>query len=72
MGAGERSHPANAWGDPATLLAIAEWDSKEARDRAMARLMSDPAARETIDRHLAYGEFSLVGEFEESAWAVLP
>lgn len=59
-------------GDPATLLAIAEWDSKEARDRAMARLMSDPAARETIDRHLAYGEFSLVGEFEESAWAVLP
>ena len=59
-------------GDPTTLLAMAEWDSKEARDRAMASLRRDPAASETIDRHLVYGEFSLVGEFDDPQWSVVP
>lgn len=59
-------------GDSTTLLAIAEWDSKESRDRAMARLQRDPVSRETINRHLVYGDFSRIGEFEESGWSVVP
>ena len=58
--------------DPATLLAMAEWDSKGARDQAMATLQNDPAARDIIDRHLAYGDISLVGEFEDPEWQVIP
>ena len=65
---GTRLH--RAIGDPTTLLAIAEWDSKEARDRAMSRLRGDPATSETITRHQAYGEFSVVGEFEDPEWSV--
>ena len=59
-------------GDHATLLAIAEWDSKKARDQAMPRLQNAPASRAIIDRHLAYGDVSLVGEFEEPEWQVIP
>ncbi len=65
---GTRLH--RAIGDPRVLLAIAEWDSKEARDRAMARLREDPTAVEAIGQHLDFGEFSLVGEFEEAEWSV--
>lgn len=65
---GTRLH--RAIGEPRALLAIAEWDSKEARDRAMARLREDPAVIETLDQHLKFGEFSLVGEFEEAEWSV--
>lgn len=59
-------------GDPNMLLAIAEWDSKEARDHAITKLWSDPAMCKTLDRHLAHGEVSLVGEFEEPDWSVVP
>ena len=59
-------------GDHATLLAIAEWDSKKARDQAMASLQKDPATSDIIDRHLAYGDISLVGEFEDPEWQVIP
>ena len=58
--------------DPRLLLAIAEWDSKEARDCAMYRLNNDPATKEINDSHLGFGEFTLVGEFEEAEWVVEP
>ena len=58
-------------GNPTVLLAIAEWDSRQASVWAIASLRRDPATRETIDRHLAHGEFSLVGEFEDPEWCVV-
>lgn len=61
-------------GDPRFLLAIAEWDSREARDLAMNRLGndSDPMTKDIVSRHLKFGDFSLVGEFEEAEWSVDP
>lgn len=60
-------------GDARTLLAIAEWDSKESRDRAMAELEgTDPETRQTLDEHLALAEFSFIGEYDETEWVVLP
>ena len=66
---GTRLH--RAIGDPRTLLAIAEWDSKEARDTAMICLKRDPATRKAIGRHLEFGDFSLVGEFDDADWSVI-
>lgn len=66
---GTRLH--RAIGDPRTLLAIAEWESKEARDTAMIRLKQDPATRKAIGRHLEFGDFSLVGEFDDADWSVI-
>ncbi len=59
-------------GDPGLLLAIAEWDSKEARDLAMQKLRNDPdpMIKEILGRDLEFGDFSLVGEFEEAEWTV--
>ena len=57
--------------DPNMLLAIAKWDSREARNRAMECLRNDPAIREILDRHLAFGELSMVGEFEDPEWSVV-
>ncbi len=59
-------------GNPTTLLAIAEWDLKLARDQTMSTLQNNPASKATIDRHLSYGDISLVGEFEEPEWRVMP
>ena len=60
--------------DPGLLLAIAEWDSKEARDLAMQKLRndSDPITKDILGSHLEFGDFSLVGEFEEAEWSVDP
>ena len=59
-------------GDTATLLAIAAWDSKASRDQAMATLQDNLVSRDIIDRHLTYGEVSLVGEFEQPEWQMTP
>lgn len=67
---GTRLH--RAMGDPRTLLAIAEWESKDARDEAMAHLKQEQFARQIIGRHLQFGDFSLVGEFDEADWSVIP
>ena len=63
-----------AVGDPRLLLAIAEWDSKEARDLAMQKLRndSDPMTKDILGSDLEFGDFSLVGEFEEAEWSVDP
>ncbi|MEE4108176.1 MAG: antibiotic biosynthesis monooxygenase [Halieaceae bacterium] len=57
-------------GDPRTLLAIASWESKAARD-AM-----EGTAAEEIERIIAsqapYVSIRVIGEFEAPAWEVLP
>lgn len=59
-------------GSSRSLLAIAEWDSKETRDHAIAHLRQDPATSATLARHREFGEFSLVGEFDDAEWSVVP
>jgi heme-degrading monooxygenase HmoA len=55
------------------LLAIAEWDSKPARDQAMARLeKTDPATQAILGEHLKFGELTTLGSFDETEWFVLP
>lgn len=59
-------------GDPNTLLAIAEWDSKEARDAAMAELDDDDRMRPFSAQHREIGEFVYVGQYEDAEWTVMP
>lgn len=59
-------------GEPNTLLAIASWESKSARDARDEFLKPDTAMRAILDAHLAIADFKLVGEFEESEWIVNP
>jgi hypothetical protein len=60
-------------GDANALIAIAEWDSKEARDAADANLGARLAAvRAIIAEAAEHAEVTIVGEFEEPEWTVLP
>jgi heme-degrading monooxygenase HmoA len=59
-------------GDPTTLLAIASWESKEARDRREEFLRPDSAMRAVLDEHLQIVDFQLIGAFEEPEWVVNP
>lgn len=57
-------------GSPDTLLAIATWESKAARD---ARENSLPAeVQRIIKAESEFVEVRLIGEFEAPEWAVLP
>ncbi|MBI4118404.1 MAG: antibiotic biosynthesis monooxygenase [Parcubacteria group bacterium] len=54
--------------EPGTLIAIAEWESKEARDIAMKKLHSESAEiQNTLDRHKEFGDIEVIGNFEEVA-----
>ncbi len=55
-------------GDPGVLVAIAEWDSKTDRDAAAG----DPRADEIIAAAAAYCDITIIGEFDEPEWVVLP
>lgn len=57
-------------GDPRTLLAIASWDSKAARDA----MESDPPAEVTriIQSQIPHVSITLIGEFDAPDWEVLP
>jgi len=58
-------------GEEDTYLAIASWESKEARDRAMENLKKvDQKTRVTLDRHRQFGDVTLIGSFEDSEWEV--
>lgn len=58
--------------DPSTVLAIAEWDSKEARDKAMVVLeSSDEKTKEIIHEHREFGEFVKIGEYDDTDWEVI-
>ncbi|PSF10716.1 antibiotic biosynthesis monooxygenase [Marinobacter fuscus] len=57
-------------GDPNTLIAIASWDSKAARDA-----MEDgknPRIAEIIRSAAPFVEIRPLGEFDEPEWVVLP
>ncbi len=57
-------------GDPSVLLAIATWESKEARDNMEAELAQEIA--DLIDSQSDYVDLRLIGEFEAPEWEVLP
>lgn len=51
-----------------TLIAIAEWESKEVRDAAMKKLDEGGLEmRELLDKHKEYGDTNMLGNFEEIA-----
>ncbi|MFT7286261.1 MAG: hypothetical protein ACI87W_000365 [Halieaceae bacterium] len=57
-------------GDPRTLLAIASWDAKAARDAMEQDPPGEIAA--IIATQLPHVSIELIGEFEAPEWEVLP
>jgi heme-degrading monooxygenase HmoA len=57
-------------GDPSRLLAIAHWDSKAARDAKDDR--RDATVRAILEKHAETCEITVIGEFEDAEWQVLP
>ena len=57
-------------GDPNALLAIASWDSKRERDAAEAN--RDPRVQAILDAQSQAVEVTIVGEFDDPSWIVLP
>lgn len=57
-------------GSEDTLLAIAHWDSKAARDAKDDN--ADARVKEIMARHARYCDIRVIGEFEEPQWQVLP
>lgn len=57
-------------GDPSTLLAIATWESKSARDA----MESSPSAevRDIIAEQARFVDVRVIGEFDDAEWVVLP
>jgi len=57
-------------GEPDTLLAIASWESKAARDAKDDN--RDAMVKAIMEKHARFCEFKLIGEFEDPEWEVLP
>ncbi len=57
-------------GDPDALIAIASWESKPQRDAADDD--RDPRVQAILDAQGEAVEISVVGEFEDPEWVVLP
>lgn len=57
-------------GDPRSLLAIATWDSKHARDAMEGQLPEEVAA--IIASQMPHVSIDVIGEFEAPEWEVLP
>lgn len=57
-------------GDSNTLLAIASWDSKTSRDAMEGQ--PDPRVMAILTEAREYCDITLLGEFEEPEWVVLP
>jgi heme-degrading monooxygenase HmoA len=57
-------------GDSDALLAIATWDSKAHRDAKDDR--RDATVRAILEKHSRNCEVTIIGEFEEPEWAVIP
>ncbi|MEQ8233229.1 MAG: antibiotic biosynthesis monooxygenase family protein [Gammaproteobacteria bacterium] len=56
--------------DPHRLLAIAHWESKAARDAKDDR--RDATVRAILDKHAETCEITVIGEFDDAEWEVLP
>lgn len=65
---GTRLH--RKFGDPRTLIAIASWESKAARD-AMER-RRDERVHALIEEAAQHAEVRVIGEFDEPEWVVEP
>src|SRR5690349_15130924 len=59
-------------GHPNVMLAIASWDSKEARDARDEFLKPDAKMRAILDAHFDIVDFKPIGEFEDPEWIVNP
>jgi len=57
-------------GEPDVLIAIASWDSKEARDAAEAE--RDPRVQAILDEQAEFVGIRVLGAFEDPEWVVLP
>lgn len=57
-------------GDPATLIAIASWDSKQARDAMESK--HNPDVAEIIRSVAPFVDITPLGEFDDPEWVVLP
>ena len=57
-------------GAPDTLIAIASWDSKEARDAMESK--HNPNVAEIIRSVAPFVDITPLGEFEDPEWVVLP
>ncbi len=57
-------------GEPDKLLAIASWESKAARDAKDDR--RDELVKSILEKHARHCEVTIIGEFEEPEWVVLP
>jgi hypothetical protein len=57
-------------GDPNALLAIASWESKAHRDAKDDR--RDETVRAIMDMHAKNCGITVIGEFDEPQWSVLP
>lgn len=55
------------FGEPETLMAIAEWESKELRDMAMNKLNQETDFQTILNKHKEFGETEVLGNFEEIA-----
>ena len=56
--------------DPGRLLAIASWESREARDQkddSKSKLV-----REILAEHARKCEINVIGEFDDPEWEVIP
>lgn len=56
--------------DPDVLLAIASWESKEARDAAEAD--RDPRVQAIFDEQAEHVDIRVIGELEDPEWVVEP
>ena len=59
-------------GDPGTLIAIASWDSKAARDAAEVALREHTELHATLSEAGTHAEVTILGEFDDPEWVVLP
>ena len=66
--AGTRLH--RKIGDPQRLLAIANWQSKAARDAMQGA--PQERIRRIIDSQAEFVQVHIIGEFDEAEWAVDP
>lgn len=57
-------------GEPDVLLAIASWESKAARDAKDDS--RDELVRSILEKHARSCEITVIGEFEEPEWEVMP
>lgn len=56
-------------GEDNVFLAIANWESKEARDKAMSALKEmDSETQQILSRHEQFADINIIGAFEDAEW----